>query len=194
MKMLKKLGIFLIAIILLCSFLSISVFATEAPAEGQIESEVENESSAKLDMNLGDPDAVDENMKLDFGKRIAYALQGTVTGMLMVFAVLTLLALIVSLSKVIFYTIPNRKAEKKIKSREAVKMNGVAAESAASAVQVAQATADTDVQAQDDGELAAVITAAIAAMIESGDYKNEFVGGFKVVSFKRSARNAWNKK
>ena len=49
-------------------------------------------------------------------------------------------------------------------------------------------------QTQDDGELIAVITAAIAAMIESGDYKNEFVGGFRVVSFKRNTGGAWNRK
>ena len=49
-------------------------------------------------------------------------------------------------------------------------------------------------EVQDDGELIAVITAAIAAMIESGDYKNEFVGGFRVVSFKRTTSGAWNKK
>ena len=48
--------------------------------------------------------------------------------------------------------------------------------------------------AEDEGELIAVITAAVAAMIESGDYKNEFVGGFRVVSFKRTTSGAWNKK
>ena len=47
---------------------------------------------------------------------------------------------------------------------------------------------------QDDGELIAVITAAIAATIESSEYKNEFVGGFRVVSFKRSEKTAWNRK
>ena len=48
--------------------------------------------------------------------------------------------------------------------------------------------------AADDGELIAVITAAIAAMIESGEYKDQFVGGFRVVSFKRSSSGAWNRK
>ena len=47
--------------------------------------------------------------------------------------------------------------------------------------------------AQDDGQLIAVITAAVAAMIES-EYKDEFSGGFRVVSFKRSAKGAWNRK
>jgi hypothetical protein len=42
--------------------------------------------------------------------------------------------------------------------------------------------------------IVAVITAAIAAMIESGDYGNEFAGGFRVVSFKRSTKGAWNRK
>ena len=37
-------------------------------------------------------------------------------------------------------------------------------------------------------------SSGIFRMIESGDYKNEFVGGFRVVSFKRSTNGAWNKK
>ena len=49
-------------------------------------------------------------------------------------------------------------------------------------------------ESADDGELAAVITAAIAAMLDSEEYKNEFVGGFRVVSFKRSEKTAWNRK
>lgn len=146
-------------------------------------------SGGKLDMSLK-PEGFDE--------RLGYALQGTVTGMLMVFSVLALLALIVSLSKVIFYTIPNRKAEKKMKARESANPNSIAsAEPVAPVVNntPAPAAAPAPVaQASDDGELAAVITAAVAAMIESGDYKNEFVGGFRVVSFKRSTQSAWNRK
>ena len=80
------------------------------------------------------------------------------------------------------------KAEKKEKARQAAM-----AKNAAPAEPVAPAT-PAPVEAQDDGELAAVITAAIAAMIDSSEYKNEFVGGFRVVSFKRSTQSAWNKK
>lgn len=140
----------------------------------------------KLDMDLGDPDK--EELNLTFDQRVEYALQGTVTGMVMVFAVLALLALIVSISKIVFYTIPQKKAEKKEKARQAAM-----AKNAAPAEPVAPAT-PAPVEAQDDGELAAVITAAIAAMIDSSEYKNEFVGGFRVVSFKRSTQSAWNKK
>lgn len=192
--MLKKLGIFLVVFMLLCSILSISVFATDAPTESQSESatEAESDGNGKLDMNLGDPNTNDEKLKLNFEKRVEYALQGTVTGMLMVFAVLALLALIVSLSKVIFYTIPNRKAEEKMKARESANPNSVV--SAEPVAPVVNNTPAPAAQASDDGELAAVITAAIAAMIESGDYKNEFVGGFRVVSFKRSTQSAWNRK
>ena len=194
MKMLKKLGIFLVVFMLLCSILSISVFATDAPTESQSESatDAESDGNGKLDMNLGDPNTDDEKLKLNFEKRVEYALQGTVTGMLMVFAVLALLALIVSLSKVIFYTIPNRKAEEKMKARESANPNSVV--SAEPVAPVVNNTPAPAAQASDDGELAAVITAAIAAMIESGDYKNEFVGGFRVVSFKRSTQSAWNRK
>lgn len=144
-------------------------------------------SGGKLDMNLGDPDK--EELNLTFAERIEYALQGTVTGMLMVFSVLTLLALIVSISKIVFYTIPQKRAEKKEKARQEA-----LAKNAAPAEPVAPVTPAPVAETQDDGELAAVITAAIAAMIDSSEYKNEFVGGFRVVSFKRSTQSAWNRK
>ena len=186
MKLIKKIGIFLIVAIILCSILSICVFATEAESAPVDESTTEANGNGKLDMNLGDPDK--EELNLTFDQRVEYALQGTVTGMVMVFAVLSLLALIVSISKIVFYTIPQKKAEKKEKARQEAM-----AKNAAPAEPVAPAT-PAPVEAQDDGELAAVITAAIAAMIDSSEYKNEFVGGFRVVSFKRSTQNAWNRK
>lgn len=117
---------------------------------------------------------------LDFG----YAVQGTVTGILMVFAVLTLLCLILYASKLVFYDLPNKKNEK----AAAEKATQCAEETSA------EATSLAPVAMQDDGELIAVITAAVAAMIESGEYKNEFAGGFRVVSFKRSEKTAWNRK
>ncbi len=147
-----------------------------------VEKETETQDSGKLDMNAK-PES--------FGERVEIALQGTATGMIMVFAVLGLLAIIVTLSKVVFYDIPNRNKE------NASKENASApAPQAPVAVPVAEPApvAEVPVEATDDGELAAVITAAIAAMLESGEYKNEFVGGFRVVSFKRSTNSAWNRK
>ena len=79
-----------------------------------------------------------------------------------------------------------------MKARESANPNSVV--SAEPVAPVVNNTPAPAAQASDDGELAAVITAAIAAMIESGDYKNEFVGGFRVVSFKRSTQSAWNRK
>lgn len=121
----------------------------------------------------------------NFNERLEYALQGTVTGMLMVFAVLTLLTLILYLSKVIFYDIPHKKDEKRrAKEGSAVKpVTPAPAEEAPIAPQT------------DDTELVAVITAAIAAMLESEEYKDEFKSGFRVVSFKKAGNSgAWNKK
>lgn len=175
MKIFKKLSIFVILSLVICLAFATVAFATEASVEAPAETGI------KLDKDMSG-----ENMTL--GERFEYALQGTATGMLMVFAVLALLWGIVSLSKVIFYDIPNKKKE------EVNKTSAPAVVPAPETISApVTATAD-EVQASDDGELAAVITAAIAAMIESGDYKNEFVGGFRVVSFKRTTSGAWNRK
>ena len=132
-----------------------------------------------------------DGSQLSFSERAGYALQGTVTGLLMVFAVLSLLWGVVSVSKVIFYTIPKKKAESE--RQKTIKSSAVAEQENVAPVQVAPA--DTEANGTtDDSELAAVITAAIAAMLESEEYKNEFVGGFRVVSFKRSTQGAWNRK
>ena len=177
MKIWKKLSIFVILSLVLCMTFTTVAFATEAVSEAAT-TEAATEASGKLDMDMK-PES--------FGDRAEIALQGTVTGMLMVFAVLGLLAVIMTLSKVIFYDIPNKKKEEK-----KAPVAAPAAPAAPAPVAVPETPAAP--AATDDGELAAVITAAIAAMIESGDYKNEFVGGFRVVSFKKSASGAWNRK
>lgn len=164
MKTNKKICAFLLVSALLISLFTVSAFAAE-----------------KLDQNMSGADMTP-------GERLEYALQGTVTGMVMVFAVLGLLWGIVALSKVVFYDIPKKKANAENKSASNKAAQAPVQAPAQTAAPVAQP------EAQDDAELAAVITAAIAAMIESGDYQNEFVGGFRVVSFKRSSARAWNKK
>ena len=173
MKIMKKIGIFALVVILLFSVMSISVFAAGDGAENGAEAD-----SGKLDMGLN-PES--------FGDRLGYAVQGTVTGILMVFAVLTLLTLILYASKLVFYDIPNKKSEKAIAARNEKKPETV--------IEDTKNEDETSYETQtDDGELVAVITAAVAAMIESSEYKNEFAGGFRVVSFKRNEKTAWNRK
>ena len=176
MKIMKKIGVFALVVILLFSVMSVSVLAAGDAQDGA------TQESGKLDMGLK-PEG--------FSDRLGYAVQGTVTGILMVFAVLTLLCLILYASKLVFYDIPNNKREKAIAAKAARVAESVAAEAEKNVE--AEPVAEP-VAVQDDGELIAVITAAVAAMIESGEYKNEFVGGFRVVSFKRSAQSAWNRK
>ena len=45
---------------------------------------------------------------------------------------------------------------------------------------------------EDEGEIVAAITAAIAVMLQSEEYKGQFESGFRVVSFTRKG-GAWNK-
>ncbi len=168
MKNMKRLCIILSLVLVLCSLFSLTVFAAEPGAS--------TEDSGKLDMNLK-PESFEE--------RFEYALQGTATGMLMVFSVLGLLTLILYGSKYVFYDLPNKKLEKKRAAME-------------KRAEVLTAKTDEEqsdaYEQEDDGELIAVITAAVAAMLESEDYKNEFAGGFRVVSFKRTTKGgAWNK-
>jgi len=175
MKNFKKIAALLLMILVVCSFLTVSVFAAA--------SESEEGNSGKLDMSLK-PES--------FNDRLGYALQGTVTGMLMIFAVLTALTLILYGSKFIFYDMPNRKKQGK---EHADKGQGVTvSEPVTSQTDISASESPTVVRADDDGEIAAVITAAIAAMIEGGEYGKEFVGGFRVVSFKKTNRGAWNRK
>lgn len=185
MKLFKRISIFIVLALVLCSVLSLNAFATQSDTQQQVEDTTEEiTDSSKLDMNMSGAD-------LTMGERISYALQGTVTGMLMVFSVLALLAAIVSLSKVIFYDMPNKKAAKEKAQREALQI----AKAQEEQNNVEAPVSEPVVQATDDTELAAVITAAIAAMLDTEEYANEFKSGFRVVSFKRVNTNgAWNKK
>jgi sodium pump decarboxylase gamma subunit len=181
MKFNKKIRIFALVCALFVLLFTVAAFATDVDAPAENETVVETEqASNKLDQNIHGKD-------MTFGERLEYALQGTVTGMLMVFSVLGLLFGIISLSKVFLYDIPNRDKSKGKKENKNAPVETTAPTVVAETAPVAEESAD-------DGELAAVITAAIAAMLDSEEYKNEFVGGFRVVSFKRSAKSAWNKK
>ena len=182
MKNMKKICIFVILSLVVCMAFATVAFAADAANDATTTG-----ASNKLDMNLK-PDS--------FGERAELALQGTVTGLLMVFSVLGLLAIIMTLSKIVFHDMPNKKKERELKKREESKSTPAAPVNTEAPKTEAPVPAEESVASEtaDDGELVAVITAAIAAMIESGEYKNEFVGGFRVVSFKRSTGSAWNKK
>ena len=185
MKIFKKTALFLLVLLLLCMALPLSALASDTVAESvtdvNSDGKTEDAGGDKLDMNLK-PEP--------FEDRLSYALQGTITGIVMVFAVLTLLSLILYGSKFIFYDLPNRKKEIARPIIDA-KVSGVAPQAA---VNESNAVTVAEQDESDDGTLAAVITAAIAATLSSEEYKNEFVGGFRVVSFKRASGKAWNKK
>ncbi len=182
MKNIKKIATFMLAMLILCSMFSLTAFAAgEEPATGASDSEAVAEG--------GGPD-MDYKPGAFSAEAFGYALQGTVTGMLMIFGVLTLLTLILYGSKYVFYDIPGKKRERELAAQNAKRSESKAAKSDEAAVAVPV----PEPVSENDGELAAVITAAIAAMIESGDYKDEFVGGFRVVSFKRSEKTAWNRR
>ena len=180
MKIMKKIGIFALVFVLLFSLMSVSVLAAGDAHDGSAEAQ-----EGKLDMGLK-PES--------FSDRLGYAVQGTVTGILMVFAVLALLTLILYGSKYVFYDIPNRAKERARDAENAGSIKPAEPVAATAPTTPAAVSESAPVAVQDDGELVAVITAAVAAMIESSEYKNEFVGGFRVVSFKRSTDGAWNKK
>lgn len=112
--------------------------------------------------------------------RLELAGQVVLIGMGMVFAVLALLWGILA----IFGKVMTRK-------KQPAPVEPVApAETAAPVAEepVADATAAS---APDDGELIAVITAAVAAAIQSDEaLSSRFASGFRVVSFKKSARSA----
>ena len=166
----KKIRIFAI---LLAVFLIIAAMAVYVSAE-----ETVTTAEAVTTESLRDIEGED----LTLTERIPYAVQGVVTGMLMVFAVLILLTIIVSVSKY-FFAPPVPKAVKE----EPKVVNTPPAP--------APAPVSAPVQTTSDDQLVAVITAAVAAMIDSSEeYRSEFASGFRVVSFKRvSSNGAWNK-
>lgn len=162
MKLFKKISIFASFTLALSLIFSVCAFAAEIGKETKPE---------------------------NFNDRLELALQGTVTGILMVFSVLTLLTLILYLSKVIFHDIPKKKKEQAQAKTEATNEVFVPVTETSPLVE------ESVKYENNDAELAAVITAAIAAMLEGEEYANQFKSGFRVVSFKRSdATGAWNKK
>ena len=177
MKNIKRIGILALICILLFSVMTVGICAAAQPNDPQTDTSMTDTPLYQIQ---------GEDMGLP--ERIEYAIQGTVTGLVMVFAVLALLAIVVSLSKVVLYDLPRkaREAAAAEAKAEAEKEEEIMAQAAPAPV--------VPVPQTDDGELIAVITAAVAAAIESGDYGSEFASGFRVVSFNRVNKGTWNKR
>ena len=114
--------------------------------------------------------AVDYSKKMDMADAIPFGLETVLLGMGVVFAVLIILWAVLSVFKYVFYK-PSE-SEKKASTAEKKSQS-------TPAPQVLQAPAATET---DDAELVAVITAAIASMLNAPQTS------FRVVSFRRTAR------
>ncbi len=182
MKNIKRIEILALICILLFSIMTVGVCAAAQPSDAQTDTNATDTPLYKV-----------EGEDIEMSERIEYAIQGTVTGLVMVFAVLALLAIVVSLSKVVLYDMPRkaRAAATAEAKAEAEKEETIMAQAVSTP---ATAPIATPVAHADDGELIAVITAAVAAAIEGGDYGSEFASGFRVVSFNRVNTGTWNKR
>ena len=172
--MIFRLSLVMLAMLLVSGMLTVGIAAAEQTTAPEV-TEAESAAANKNPTN-------EELGGFFSAERIKYAVSVTVLGMLMIFAVLSILWGIVSLMKVFLHDIPEKRAAKKAALAAAV------AEIAAPEVQPEVAP----VPAEDEGEIVAAITAAIAAMLQTEEYKGQFESGFRVVSFTRKG-GAWNK-
>lgn len=99
------------------------------------------------------------------GDKLFYGLKITLIGMGAVFLVLILLMIVLYVFKLVFYTIPNRKK----------------AETAAPVSEATVTPAAVQTPDEDDSEIVAAITAALAVYCEQGGIK----GKYRIKSFKR---------
>lgn len=122
-------------------------------------------------MNLSQALITGENLSL--GEALSMGGQVTGLGLLIVFAVLIILMLVLCLFRVIFYKDPSKNAKTEVKPVEEEKP-------AAVPVQTNEA---------DDEELIAVLTAAVAASLNTSTYN------LRIKSYRRVNNNvpAWNK-
>ena len=108
----------------------------------------------------------DPTKPMELAEAIPYGLKTALLGMGVVFAVLIILLAVLSMFKVVFYK--NPEGEKKA--------DAVKAEAPAPVAEAAP------IAYTDDAELVAVITAAIASMLDAPETS------FRVVSFRRTAK------
>ena len=167
-----KLLLFTFALMLVMGLCTVGAAAAEQVTETE-SAQVETEAVGTESEDLGG---------FFSATRIEYAVTVTLQGMLMIFAVLSLLWGVVAVFKVFLHDIPAKKAAKQAALAKAV-------------AEVAAPEAEPEVEAvpeEDEGEIVAAITAAIAAMLQSEEYEGQFASGFRVVSFTRKG-GAWNK-
>ena len=129
---------------------------------------------------------------VDYGKafsseRVSLAVEVTLIGMLLIFAVLAFLWIILTIFQ-------------KVMARDTVKPTinpkQVPAPATAMPVPVAVEPVPVSAVSNDDEIIAAVIAAAVAAyMADEGNTETAYNGGFRVVSFRRvQGGKAWNSK
>ena len=122
--------------------------------------------------------------EITYGQKIANGLVVVVVGMLAIFAVLGALMCVLSLFKVFFYDIPEKKKAALKAKQEQVKLNS------SEIVPVIIGSESSTTESEDDSQLIAVITAAVAAYIADSE---KSVLPFRVVSYKRlRGANGWN--
>ena len=118
------------------------------------------------------------------GDAIKYALEMTLLGMGMIFAVLGILWCVLTVFKLVFARPSNKKEIK-----EEIKKENTAAVATAEVAKPAVAPA-----AADDSELIAILTAAIMAY-EAEQNPEAPIGNFRVVSYRRAnGGRSWNAK
>ena len=122
------------------------------------------------------------------GDAIKYALEMTLLGMGMIFAVLGILWCVLTVFKLVFAR-PSNKKEIKEEIKEEIKKENTAAVATAEVAKPAVAPA-----AADDSELIAILTAAIMAY-EAEQNPEAPIGNFRVVSYRRAnGGRSWNAK
>ena len=116
-------------------------------------------------------------------ERLEYALQMTLLGMGAVFAVLSLIWLVLVVFKFFLYDLKNRDTKKQSTAKAPV---------VEKEVQPVVSEAPV-VNSSDDVTVAAIIAAISAYISDDPELSKEYTGGFRVVSFKRTrAKATWN--
>ena len=116
-------------------------------------------------------------------ERLEYALQMTLLGIGAVFAVLSLIWLVLVVFKFFLYD---------LKNRDTKKQNSTKAPVVEKEVQPVVSEAPV-VNSSDDATVAAIIAAISAYISDDPELSKEYAGGFRVVSFKRTrAKATWN--
>ena len=114
-----------------------------------------------------------EKTEMTFGEKLGEGTVVAVMGLGIVFTVLILIWGLLELFKLVFYTIPTRRAEKNVPAVPEIEKS------------VPETEPETE---EDDGALVAAITAAITAY-RASENTEEYSGGFRVVSFRKKLSN-----